>query len=81
MKLEDTRWSICYGAEGIWIEPVENSCRTYGCCGGTDCGFTASEAQQEIVDYHQRQADFWKAMSLTEFLETQGYRDDPRDTH
>jgi hypothetical protein len=70
-------WAIITGPRmhDISIEPVENSCRTYGCCGGTECGLTTAEAQAQVVNHFQRWADYWRELTPQAFLEAQGYHD------
>lgn len=67
-------WAVCYGEHGPWIEPTVNSCRDYDCCGGEECGVSIEEAQQAIVSFYQTRADEWRALTIEEFLERQGYR-------
>ena len=66
-------WSVISRAATVSIEPSENGCRTYECCGGEACGYTAAEAQTEIVAHYQRQADYWREMTVEQFLIAQGY--------
>ncbi len=70
---KEQRWSLLYHADRVSIEPVENGCRTYGCCGGRECGYTTEEAQAEIVKYYESQASFWRKMPADEFVASQGY--------
>jgi hypothetical protein len=71
--VDKQRWSLRYHADRVTMEPPENSCRSYPCCGGDECGFTLEEARAEIVAYRQRELDALKAMTPQEFLASQGY--------
>lgn len=71
--ITEQRWVIRYDQCGIGIEPVENSCRDYDCCGGETCGFSLEEAQARVVAHHQDAADFWRQLSPEAFLSAQGY--------
>lgn len=76
-KLTEYRWVLIYGPENsLTIEPAENGCRDYECCGGSGCGFSIYQAQQSMIDHYQRQADRLSEMAPEEFLKDQGYFED-----
>jgi len=72
----EQRWAIRFDSYGIGIEPVENGCRDYDCCGGKDCGFTTDEAQSEVVNHFQVFRDYYHKLTPEEFVKVMGYHND-----
>ena len=70
------RWTVRYDRDGPSIEPVENSCREYECCGGTTCGWDTKEVMQHIRGYYQDRADFFNGMTAENFIRYFGYEPD-----
>ena len=70
------RWCVVYDRDGPSIEPVENSCRDYDCCGGTKCGWDTKGVMEEIRGYYKGRYEFFQNMSMETFIRYFGYDPD-----